>query len=247
MASAASAAQRTATTRQRAEFALSDTTMSANRYQCRSRPSSLNLDAKITIPPSRSVSFHGSSNSNGSVPGASSQYWRQQQLHRSQSGLRRQSSYSRRGQSSSASQRSVLMMKLLNDGMQWNGTIYRNNVGRWRDSWTLLDNPILMLNASTTAAGGSSGSCSSGDVEDEGFYGSCCLGDYADVNGKSSYWSVAVVGTRITASLPVHVTEYSSLNVAMKPIDQLATLRNVFFPLPHKPCSHRFRYRLKVA
>jgi hypothetical protein len=160
-------------------------TMSASRHQLRSRPSSLNLDAKITIPPSRSVSFHGSSSSkgyNGSVPGATSQYWRQQQqLHRSQTILRRQSSYSRRGQLST-SPRGVVMMKLLNDGMQWNGTIYRNNPGRWRDSWTLLDNPILMSNAARTTGSSSS----SGDVEDEGFYGSCCLGDYADMNGKSN-------------------------------------------------------------
>jgi hypothetical protein len=178
--------------------------MSASRHQCRSRPSSLNLDAKITMPPSRSVSFHGSSsNNNGSVPGASSQYWRQQQLlRRSQSGLRRQSSYCRRGQSST-SPRGVLMTKLLNDGMQWNGTIYRNNASRWRDSWTLLDNPILMSNAATTATGGSSSSSSGGDVEDEGFYGSCCLGDYADVNGKSPWLSVSlprvVVETRLKA------------------------------------------------
>lgn len=69
------------------------------------------------------------------------------------------------------------MSKLLNDGVHWNGTIYRNNANRWRDSWTLLDNPILTFNAAYSGG-------SSTDIDDEGFYGSCCLGDYADLNGK---------------------------------------------------------------
>jgi hypothetical protein len=121
----------------------SSITVSGRHQTMRLRPSSLNLEQPMPALPSRSISFNGSASSSSyqlpkhsiSMGGLSSS-------------LRRQSGWSRRVQRhlnsvSNSTNSHALTMKLLSENLQCSGGVYRNNRNHWRDSWTLLDNPLL--------------------------------------------------------------------------------------------------------